>query len=186
MNKPFKIRLDPSRSLRAAVRDVIAQAMERQKKSRCILGAVLQHLVGANLDCALDKGHLDHTSFSIADSQGARAADFFLGDVAIHVTTSPSEALIEGCRENINDGFRPIVVTLQRCVPVAEGLADYVALADRIDIFGMEQFVALNLYQRTRFGAQGRKTAVAKLVNRYNEIVAQVETDPSLKIDLVQ
>ena len=52
-------------------------------------GAVLQHLVGAKLDCALGHGHLQHNSFSTADAPNERAGDFFLGDVAIHVTTSP-------------------------------------------------------------------------------------------------
>jgi hypothetical protein len=51
-------------------------------------------------------------------------------------------------------------------------------------MFEIEQFVALNLYEWGRFGAVGRRTAVTDLVKRYNEIVAVVETDPSLKIDL--
>jgi len=184
--KPFKIKLDSSRSLRTVVRDVIGQAEERQKNSPGIsyAGAVLQHLVGAKLDCALGKGRLEHNSFSTADSPSGRAGDFFLGDVAIHVTTSPGEALIGRCRDNLNDGFRPILVTLQRGLSVAEGLANNFGLADRIDIFEIEQFVALNLYELAKFAADGRKTAVADLVNRYNEIVDEVETDPSLKIEL--
>ena len=59
-----------------------------------------------------------------------------------------------------------------------------VGLADRIDIFEIEQFVALNLYEMAKFGAEGRKTAVTDLVARYNEIVEEFETDPSLKIEL--
>lgn len=184
--KPFKIKLDASRSLRMVVRDVIGQAEERQKIMRGMYyaGAVLQHLVGAKLDCALGKGHLQHNSFSTADTPSEREGDFFLGDVAIHVTTSPGEAVIERCRENLNDGHRPILVTVQRGLGVAEGLATNVGLADRIDIFEIEQFVALNLYELARFAAEGRKTAVTDLVSRYNEIIEEFETDPSLKIEL--
>jgi hypothetical protein len=184
--KPFKIKLDDSKSLRTVVRDVISQAQERQKTTPGMYyaGAVLQHLVGAKLDCALGQGHLQHNSFSTADAPGDRAGDFFLGDVAIHVTTSPGEAVIERCRENLNDGHRPIVVTVQRGLSVAEGLATNVGLADRIDIFEIEQFVALNLYELAKFAAEGRKTAVTDLVSRYNEIVDEFETDPSLKIEL--
>ena len=49
--KPFKIKLDASRSLRMVVRDVIAQAEERQKTTPGMYyaGAVLQHLVGDQL-----------------------------------------------------------------------------------------------------------------------------------------
>ncbi len=184
--KPFKIKLDASRSLRTVVRDVISQAEQRQKDTPGMnyAGAVLQHLVGSKLDCALGQGHLQHNSFSTADAPNQRAGDFFLGDVAIHVTTSPGEAVIDRCRENLNDGHRPILVTVQRGLTVAEGLASNVGLADRIDIFEVEQFVALNLYEIAKFAAEGRRIAVTDLVSRYNEIVEEFETDPSLKIEL--
>lgn len=184
--KPFKIKLDASRGLRTVVRDVLAQAEERQESmpGMYYAGAVLQHLVGAKLDCALGKGHLQHNSFSTADAPNDRAGDFFLGEVAIHVTTSPGEAVIERCRENLNDGHRPILVTLQKGLTVAEGLASNVGLADRIDVFEIEQFVALNLYEMARFAAEGRRVAVTELVERYNQIVDEFETDPSLKIEL--
>lgn len=141
-------------------------------------------LVGATLDCALGKGQFDHNSFSTADAPGGRAGDFLLKDVAIHVTTSPGEAVIGRCFENLNDGYRPILVTLQRGLTVAEGLANNAGLGDRIDIFEIEQFVALNLYELGKFGAEGRKTAVTEMVDRYNEIIEEFETDPSLKIEL--
>jgi len=174
--KPFKIKLDASRSLRNVVRDVIAQAEERQKTTPGVhyAGAVLQYLVGAKLDCALGKGQFEHNSFSTADAPGARAGDFFIGDVAIHVTTSPGEALIERCRENLNDGHRPIVVTLQRGLTVAEELARNVGLADRIDFFEIEQFVALNLYELGRFGAEGRKVAVNDLVTPNGQTIRTI------------
>jgi hypothetical protein len=63
-------------------------------------------------------------------------------------------------------------------------LAANVGLAERIDIFEIEQFVALNLYEMGKFAADGRKVAITDLVSRYNEIVQEVETDPSLKIEL--
>jgi len=184
--KPFKIKLDASRSLRTVVRDVIAQAADRQKKTPGVhfAGAVLQHLVGAKLDCALGTGKFEHNSFSTADAPSGRAGDFFVGDVAIHVTTSPTEAVIKKCANNFNDGLRPLLVTLQRGLTVAEELASNIGLGDRIDIFEIEQFVALNLYELGKFGADGRKTAVTDLVTRYNEIIDTFETDPSLKIEL--
>jgi len=184
--KPFRVKLDAARSLRMIVRDVVAQAVDRQKTAHGLYysGAVLQHLVGAKLECALGKGSIQHNSFSAADAPSSRPGDFVIGDVVVHVTTSPGEAVIEKCRENLNDGCRPILVTLQRSVTVAEGLASNAGLADRIDIFEVEQFVALNIYEWGEFGAEGRKTAVAELIERYNEIVDEFETDPSLRIEL--
>jgi hypothetical protein len=186
--KPFRIRLDASRSLRTVVRDVLEQAEERQKTTPGVYyaGAVMQHMVGAKLDCALGQGKFEHNSYSTSDQQSGRSGDFFLGDVAIHVTTAPGEAVIERCRDNLNNGHRPILVTGQRGFPVAEGLADNANLADRIDVFEVEQFIALNLYEIGKFGAEGRKIAVSDFVNRYNEIIDDVETDPSLKIEFKQ
>ena len=157
--KPFKIRLDASRSLRTLVRDMIAQAEERQRNTPGMqyAGAALQHLVGAKLDCALGVGSFEHNSFSTSDAQTGRNGDFFIGDVAIHVTTAPGEAVIGRCRDNINDGHRPIIVTTARGLTVAEGLAENAGLGERIDIFEVEQFVALNLYELGKFAAEGRR-----------------------------
>lgn len=186
--KPFKIRLDASRSLRTLVRDMIVQAEDRQRNAPGMqyAGAVLQHLVGAKLDCALGSGSFEHNSFSTSDAQSGRAGDFFIGDVAIHVTTAPGEAVIGRCRDNIDDGFRPIIVTTARGLSAAEVLAENDGLGERIDVFEVEQFVALNLYELGKFAAEGRRVAVSDLVTRYNEIIEEVETDPSLKIEFRQ
>jgi hypothetical protein len=77
-----------------------------------------------------------------------------------------------------------MIVTLQRGLPVAEENARRAEVADRIDIFEIEQFVALNLYELGRFGADGRKVAITDIIHIYNRIVDSVETDPSLKIEL--
>jgi hypothetical protein len=48
-------------------------------------------MVGAKLDCALGLGKFEHNSYSTSDQQSGRSGDFFLGDVAIHVTTAPAK-----------------------------------------------------------------------------------------------
>ena len=184
--KPFTIKLDASFALRHVVRDILAQAIERQKKSlgTNYAGATMQHLVGAKLDCALGAGKFEHNSFSTSDAQSNRVGDFSIEDVAIHVTTAPGEAVIERCRENLNDGHRPILVTTRNGTAVAEGLAENKGIAGRIDIFEIEQFVALNLYELGKFAKTGRTVAITEVVNRYNEIIDKVETDPSMKIKI--
>ncbi|QEE26768.1 DUF4928 domain-containing protein [Terriglobus albidus] len=182
--KPFQISLDTSRSIRNVVRGVIDQAEKRQSETTgtYYAGAVMQHLVGAKLDCALGKGKFQHNSFSTSDLQSGRTGDFLIGDVSIHVTTSPSNAVIERCRENLDDSLRPVLVTLDRRLTAAASNAEDAGLGDRIDIFDIEQFIALNVFELGKFGAEGRKTAVAEIVSRYNEIIDEFETDPSLKI----
>ena len=63
-------------------------------------------------------------------------------------------------------------------------LADNVGLGERLDVFEVEQFVALNLYELGGFAAEGRRVALGALVDRYNTIIEEVETDPSLKIEV--
>jgi hypothetical protein len=184
--KPFRVRLDASSSLRLVVRDILEQAEERQKAALGVwyVGAVMQHMVGAKLDRALGPGKFQHNSFTTSDEQSGRKGDFFVGDVAIHVTTSPGEAAIQRCSDNLIDGHRPILVTRQRGLTVAEALAENVGLGDRIDIFEIEQFIALNLYEMGKFVMEGRRAVLKDFVTRYNEIIDEVETDPSLRIEL--
>jgi len=184
--KPLKIKLDSSQSSRSLIRDLIQQAELRQKVSQGVyyVGAILQHLVGAKLDCALGVGHFSHNSFSTSDAQTGRNGDFFIGNVALHVTTTPTESVISRCKVNLEKGQRPIIVTTKRGLTLAEGLAENVNLATRIDIFEIEQFMALNLYEFAKFDEQGRTVAISDLVSRYNEVVMQFETDPSLLIEI--
>lgn len=183
--KPFKIRLDVSKSLRTLVRDVLSQAIERAKATpgTHYAGAVLQHLVGAKLDCALGAGRFTHNSFSTSDAQLGRAGDFFIGNVAVHITTAPGEALIQKCRDNIDAGIQPIIVTIGKGIAAAEFLAESVGLGERIDIFEAEQFIALNIYELGKFETEKKRIAVTEIVSRYNQIIEEFETDPSLKID---
>lgn len=54
----------------------------------------------------------------------------------------------------------------------------------RIDVFEVSQFVALTVYHLGKYVDQDRRAALARIIRRYNEIIDEVETDPSLKIDL--
>ncbi len=182
--KPFKVRSDPSKGLRAIIRDVVAQAEARRSEASgmMITGAVLQHLVGAKLELAV-AGGLEHHSFSTSDQQTRRAGDFVVGSAALHVTVTPSEAVIQRCQDNLEAGLRPIIVTTKRGVAAAEVLAENQGIEERLDIFEVEQFIALNLYELSGFKADERKATIAEFVQRYNAIVDDVETDPSLKIE---
>ena len=183
--KPFKIRLDGAHGLRAVIKDLLDQAEERQRESggTMYVGAVMQHLVGAKLDCVMGAGKFEHNSFTTSDAQSGRSGDFFIGDVAIHVTTAPGVAVVSRCRDNLTDGYRPVLITRGRGVMIAEALADDAGLGGRLDVFEIEQFVASAVYELGDFTAPGRRSAVTVLAERYNEIIDEFETDPSLKVE---
>jgi hypothetical protein len=186
--KPLKLRVDPARGLRAMVADILGQAQEKRKSNPGVhyVGAVMQHLVGAKLDCALGIGQLTHNSFSTSDDQTGRAGDFLIGTSALHVTASPSSGLMAKCQANIGDGLRPVIVTAGKGVNAAESLAESAEIGGRIDVFDVEQFIALNLYEIGRFDSAGSRVAIDDLISRYNQIVENVETDPSLLIEIRQ
>jgi hypothetical protein len=183
--KPLALRLDPAKSLRAAVRDLIAQAEKRQAENSgaTIVGTILQHLVGAKLAVLLGTDAPMHGA-SVADAVSGRAGDFEFGDVVIHVSTSPGEALMRKCRSNLEDGKRPLVITTYKRLPFAAGNAEDAGIADRVEIFDVEQFLAGNIYELGRFAREGRTQTAHAIVKRYNELVDALETDPSLKIEI--
>jgi hypothetical protein len=183
-SKPFKLKLDPSKSLRHAFHELLDAAFARQKEmpGTMVAGAVMQHLVGAKLEIMVTAVVIEHRGFSVADSPGGWKGDFLIHDTAIHVTTAPTEALIRKCRDNLEQGFRPVIITTDTGIGGAIALARNAGVADRIDVLEVEQFVATNVYEKSVFLESNRNPTVAGLIEKYNEIVEASESDPSLKI----
>ena len=185
--KPFKVRFDPSKSLHSIVSELLDQAIKRQKENPGVTyaGTVLQHLVGAKLDLILPESRrIDHYGANVADSPTARPGDFSIDNVAIHVTTSPSESLIRKCKENIDNGLKPVVITISASRAGVESIAKGWNIDGRIEVLEAEQFIATNILEWSKFSSQSQREQLNKLIERYNEIVAECETDPSLKIQV--
>jgi hypothetical protein len=100
------------------------------------------------------------------------------------VTAAPTEALIRKCRSNLESGLRPIIVTTEDGVGGAKALAKQADLEDRIDVIEIEQFIATNIYEWSKFARDGRRVSLQHLIERYNQIIAEWENDPSLRIEL--
>ncbi len=185
-SKPFGLKVDPSKSIRSIVADLIEAAFARQREcpGLMVAGAVLQHLVGAKLETALPEVHMEHHGFSVADSPSGRKGDFLIGDTAIHVTTAPTEALIRKCCDNLAQNLRPLLITTQSGVGGAIALARNADVAERIDVLEIEQFVAANVYEWSAFQQSKRALNVHQLVEAYNRIIDECETDPSLRISV--
>lgn len=183
--KPFVFKFDNSKSLRSVIGDLISQAVKRQEKSKgaTIFGTILQHLIGAKLNLLLNSD-VEHHGASVADAVSDRPSDFIIEDVAIHITTAPSESLIRKCKRNLESGMRPVIITIDRGLPIASGLAEQAGIAERVDVFEAEQFLASNLYEIGKFASSGRRVTAENLITEYNSIVAKCETDPSLRIEI--
>jgi len=184
--KPFRLRFDAGKGFQAIIQDLLAQARKRQQESSGTMyqGAVLQHLVGAKLELAMPEIQIGHNGFSVADAVSERSGDFVIDDSIIHITTSPGEAVIRKCQRNLEAGAKPIILTIADGVSVAKGLAGNAGLTGRIDIMDAEQFLAANLHELAFFKTSNRLTTLEKLVETYNRIISENETDPSLRIEL--
>ena len=185
--KPYVLRFDASKSLRAVIHDLLSQAEKRQEQAngKTYVGTMLQHLIGAKLNLILDTPIQNHGA-NVADDVSGREGDFIVEDVVIHVTTSPTEALIRKCIKNLENSMKPIIITKDRGMLLAEGLDEQANMAERIDIFEVEQFLAGNLYEIGKFAQSGRRTTAEQLIYAYNAIVNECETDPSLLIDVAR
>ena len=183
--KPFALRIDPTLSVRAAIRHLFAQAEARQREMQgtMVVGTMMQHLVGARLT-QIYGDLIAHHSASTKDEGQARPGDFDVGDLAIHVSTAPGEALIRKCQTNLAGGQRPVIMTTGRGVGLAAGLAENAAIADRLDVLDVEQWLAAGVLEQAGNSGPGRLAAFDGLVQGYNAIVDAVETDPSLRIEL--
>lgn len=182
--RPFTLCFETGKSLRSVIRDLLAQAKKRQDESSgtMFVGAMLQHLIGAKLCLALPDAAIVHNGFSVADAVSGRSGDFDIGNATLHVTTTPGEAVIRKCAENLGAGKHPIIITLHDMLPAADVFASQVGIADRLDVLDAEQFIVTNLHELGGFSSDRRRMTVEALVDKYNEIVVENETDPSLRI----
>lgn len=185
-SKPFKLRFDASKSLRSIISHLIEAAFARQKESpgTMVAGTVIQHLVGAKLEIALPGEGIKHSGASVADAPTRRKGDFLVGNTVVHVTTAPSESLILKCCDNLDENLQPLIVTIKNEIGTAYSLARNKDVSDRVEVLEVEQFVATNVLERSKFEMKGRTFRLRELVDTYNRVIDETETDPSLKIQL--
>lgn len=185
---PLRLKLDTAKSLRTLVMELLAAALARQREQvgTMVVGAVMQHLVGAKLEILLPPGSVLHQGFSVADSPTGRTGDFCISDTVIHVTTAPSEALLRKCKQNLSEGRRPVIVTTDRGVSGAIALAEAAGpdLSERLEVLDIQQFIATNVYEWSHFRGEKRSSSIRELILAYNKIVEAHETDLSLRIEL--
>ena len=183
---PLKLKVDTGASLKTCFQGVFDEATRRQAASpgATLVGAVMQHLVGAKLETLYPQLNIAHSGYSVADSPTGRSGDFEIGDCAIHVTTAPSELLLQKCSANLERGLRPVIISNTEGAVFADRLAADRGLQRRIEVLDIHQFLVANVLEWTAFEGARRRTKFEELVNNYNRIVGECETDPSLRIEV--
>ncbi len=184
-NQPFILTADASKTIGANFDELFEQARKRQSQNpgTQYLGTVLQHLVAAKLSIILPEGSVTVHGASVADASTERNGDFVVNNTIIHCTTAPSAPLVEKCGANLRGGYHPVIITIFDRVRTALDLASDAGLGGRVEVWDVQQFLSTNIYEHSLFNETNRDEAIAEVVNRYNDIVAVAETDPSLRIE---
>jgi len=184
-NQPFTLTADPSRTIAASLEELFDQARKRQKQNpgTQYLGAVLQHLVGAKLSVILPQDKFHIHGASVADSPTDRSGDFVINTTILHCTTAPGEPLIQKCKLNIRAGCQPIIITIYDRVKTAFDLSADADLSGRIEVWDIQQFLSTNISEHSMFDGSARNVKLADIIEKYNAIIAEAETDPSLRIE---
>ena len=181
--QPFKLAKDSSRSVTDAVNGLLEQAVKRQRENPGMkyAGTVLQHLVAAKLELLMPT--IEIHGASDADDQTGRAGDFIIDDTAIHCTTAPANLLIEKCRSNIEHGLNPVIITISDRVTTARDLLEDAGIGGRVEVWDLQQFLSTNVYEHGFFNSSTRKNVLSELIDNYNGIIDEFETDPGLHIE---
>lgn len=184
-NQPFILTADTSKTIGANLDDLFEQAKKRQKQNpgTQYLGTVLQHLVAAKLCLILPEGSFEIHGASVADGPTDRNGDFVIGNTVIHCTTMPGALLIEKCKANLRAGCQPVIITIFERVHTALNLAEDAGLAGRVEVWDIQQFLSANVYEHSLFDESKRNSTLSGIIERYNKIVLEAETDPSLRIE---
>lgn len=184
-NQPFVLAADTSRTIGSNLDDLFEQAKKRQKQNpgTQYLGTVLQHLVAAKLCLIMPKDSLEIHGASVADGPTARSGDFVINKTIIHCTTAVGDLLINKCRGNINNGFRPVIITIFERVQTALHQIEDAGLGGRVEVWDVQQFLSANVHEHSLFDDEKRNSKIADIIANYNQIVQEKETDPSLRIE---
>lgn len=184
-NQPFILTADTSKTIGSNLDELFEQAKKRQKQNpgTQYLGTVLQHLVAAKLCLIMPEGSFEIHGASVADAPTARSGDFVINKTIIHCTTSVGDLLINKCSSNINNGYRPVIITIFERVQTALNQIEDAGLAGRVEVWDIQQFLSSNVHEHSLFDENQRNAKLAAIIDNYNQIVMEKETDPSLRIE---
>ena len=184
-NQPFILNADTSKTIGSNLDELFEQAKKRQKQNpgTQYLGTVLQHLVAAKLCLIMPEGSFEIHGASVADAPTARSGDFVISKTIIHCTTSVGDLLINKCKSNINSGYRPVIITIFERVQTALNQIEDAGLAGRVEVWDIQQFLSSNVHEHSLFDEDKRNAKLGVIIENYNQIVMEKETDPSLRIE---
>jgi len=184
-NKLFILSAEQSKSVQSILNSLLNQAIKRDKQlqEKKYQDAMIKYLVAAQLQVILPNQDCSVSSTFAEEGSTTQSGNFVINNTSIYCTSSPKESLMEKCKEDLNAGKHPVIITLQEREVLAIGFADYSDLSDRVEVWDIQQFLSTSIIERSLFDESKRNTTIKEIIDRYNNIIDEVENDPSLKIE---
>ena len=174
----LKLDIDRRQTPRTWINIIIENAKGRSG------GVVEQHLVGAKLARQFKDIAIPNHPAHAGDRQTERAGDFAISRLVYHVTSTPSRDVLQKCAQNARAGLLPILLVPQEQENRAEILAQDEGVDSDVEIFSIENFVALNIIELATKENKDFFSVLKEIVELYNTRLSEVETDLSLRIEV--
>ena len=76
-----------------------------------------------------------------------------------------------------------MIITIFDRVKNAYDLAADAEIFGRVEVWDIQQFLSTNINEHSLFDEHVRTAKLANIIEKYNQIIDEKETDPSLKIE---
>jgi len=177
--QPIRVNCDRHSSPSSWISSILDKARGRSG------GVVEQHLVGAKLQ----KRHPGRTVLNqpshAGDRQTGRSGDFPLESVSYHVTATDAKEAVQRCADNVQSGTYPVLLVPKEFLERARVRAELAGIADRVTILSIEDFITQNVIEISTEQKADFFSVLREIIDEYNRRLEEVETDMSLKIELV-
>ncbi|HEV3316594.1 MAG TPA: DUF4928 family protein [Candidatus Angelobacter sp.] len=177
--QPLKIDCNRQSSPAVWVNTILKKAQGRSG------GKVEQHLVGAKLqERYLTKILVPNFPGHAGDLQTKRSGDFDVGRISYHVTANPTRDHLRKCKDNAASNRIPVLIVPGNKVADARFYARDEGVEDRVTVLSLEDFIAQNVIEISSERDNDLFETMTSIINEYNRRIQEIETDPSLKIDV--
>ena len=177
-SRKISFRYDGSLTVRHMIRSILDVAGERGKS-----GEVAEYMVGAKLALRFPNLDIRNSSASAADEQADERGDFQIHDSVFHVTVAPNRGHYEKCRRNLEEGYRVFILVPDDRLAGTRQISE-TELDNAVAVESIESFVSQNIEELSTFSGDRLADSMRSLITRYNERLAEVETDLSLQIEM--
>jgi hypothetical protein len=170
----IRVFCDPQLSPRIWVDTILRKICKRE---HYLVGAALQQRYLKKILVPNFPGHA-------GDLQTKRSGDFDVGRVSYHVTAHPTRDHLRKCKDNAASNRFPVLIVPENKVTDARFYARDEGIESRVTILSLEDFIAHNVIEMSSERDNDLFETMRAIINEYNRRVQEIETDPSLKIDV--